>query len=490
LPTFLDDSFDPSPYAPVTRLAWNEFYVDVERSPHLDKCHPALNLVQGSAFRRKLAELRKRPLVDYQQEMSLKRQVLQRLARCCCEEDPAGERQMEGFGLANPTVAEYAGFRAARERIKTSWRSWPQELREGRLLPGDYDRQVQRYYLYTQWLLHEQVASLTRKASGTNVGLYLDYPLGVHPDGFDVWRHQHLFLLGASAGAPPDPVFTRGQNWSFPPFHPEALREDGYRYHIECLRHHMKPAKMLRIDHVMGFHRMFIVPNGGAPEDGVYVRYNSEEFYAILSTESHRARTMVVGEDLGTVPSYVRPAMGRHGVHRTYVVQYELSSNDSQSITGVPRHSVASINTHDMPPLEAFWQGLDIVDRARAGLTDARSAKQEERDRTAQKANYVAFLEDGGRPKQRDRSVSTSVLDGTLEFLGASPATAVIVNLEDLWHETELQNLPGTGPERPNWQRKARYGLEEFTRSESVLAALRRVDSRRRQRRGHATKGL
>jgi 4-alpha-glucanotransferase len=490
LPVFLDDSFDPSPYSPVSRLAWNEFYVDVERSPHLNRCPAAQDLITSSSFQRTLARLRKAPLVAYREQMGLKRRVLEHLARCCCEEGAVGERLLQDFRLRNPTLEEYARFRAARERVGASWRSWPPRLRDVRLGPGDYDSEVQRYYLYAQWLLHQEIESLGDKARRANVGLYLDYPLGVHPDGFDVWRHKHLFMLDASAGAPPDPVFTSGQDWGFPPLHPEALRRDGYWYYRSCLRHHMACARILRIDHVMGFHRMFVIPEGMGPRDGVYVRYHPEEFYAVLAIESQRARTLVAGEDLGTVPPYVRPAMRRRGVHRTYVVQYELGANGCDFVPAVPRHSVASVNTHDMPPLEAFWRGLDIGDRVRAGLTDARSAKREEKDRKAQKAFFTSFLEGRGQPGWGDHSGSTSVLDGALEFLSASPATAVIVNVEDLWEETESQNLPGTGPEHTNWRRKARYALEEFSQKEPVVAALRRVDRARRRGRGHARKGL
>ena len=124
----------------------------------------------------------------------------------------------------------------------------------------------------------------------------------------------NLSLLSASGGAPPDGLFVKGQDWGFPPLHPEAMRRQGYRYYIDCVRHHMALASMLRIDHVMGLHRAFWVPEGFNAADGLYVHHPAEEYYAILSLESHRQRTQIVGENLGTVPFYVNEAMERHDI--------------------------------------------------------------------------------------------------------------------------------------------------------------------------------
>ena len=120
--------------------------------------------------------------------------------------------------------------------------------------------------------------SLTVGANARRSGaaLYLDFPLGVNRDGYDVWREREVYSPSAcNGGAPPDGIFVKGQNWGFPPLHPEAIRQQGYRYYIDCLRHHMGSAGMLRIDHVMGLHRAFWVPDGFSATDGVYVHYRA-----------------------------------------------------------------------------------------------------------------------------------------------------------------------------------------------------------------------
>jgi len=481
LPTFLDNPYDPSPYAPVSRLAWNEFYVDVSRAPELDKCAAAQALLSSSSFLEEVERLRSLPLVDYRRQMVLKREILEELSRCCFATNSQSLELLRRFTRGHPEIEDYARFRAAYESRPGPWHSWPQPLREGVLTEHDYDEDIQRYYLYTQWLLHRQIESLSEKAQKSGPGICLDYPLGVHPSGYDVWRYQDMFIHKASVGAPPDPVFKCGQNWSSPPVHPEKLRQRGYDYYIACLRHHLRHAGMLRLDHVMGFHRLFIIPDGMEPSQGVYVRYHPEEFYAILSLESHRGRALIVGEDLGTVPREVRPAMRQHSIHRSYVVQYELCSDPRKQLPAVPPDTVASLNTHDMPPFAAFWQGFDIKQRLDLDLVDKAGARVEAENREAMKDALITTVASRGWPIENTPADQQSVLKAALSLLSASRATVVLVNLEDLWLETEPQNVPGTQAKHPNWHRKAQYGFEAFCQLPAVIDVLREVNRIRRQ---------
>jgi 4-alpha-glucanotransferase len=481
LPIFLDDPCDPSPYTPVSRLAWNEFYVDVSHAPELDKCAAAQALLSSSSFLEEVERLRSLPLVDYQRQMVLKREILEELSRCCFANNSRSLESLRRFTRGHPEIEDYARFRAACEGRRGSWHSWPQPLREGVLTERDYDEVIQQYYLYTQWLLDGQIESLSKKAQKSGAGICLDYPLGVHPGGYDVWRYQDMFIHKASVGAPPDPVFKCGQNWCSPPLHPEKLRQRGYDYYIACLRHHLRYAGMLRIDHIMGLHRLFIIPEGMEPAQGVYVRYSPEEFYAILSLESKRARALIVGEDLGTVPPDVRPAMRQHSLHRSYVVQYELCSDSGKQLPAVPRNAVASLNTHDMPPFAAFWQGLDIKQRLELNLLNRASARVEANNREAIRDAMISSVGEKGWPIEKTPPDQQSVLKAALSLLSASKAAVVLVNLEDLWLDTEPQNVPGTEAEHPNWRRKARYGFETFCQLPAVVDVLREVDRIRKQ---------
>ena len=287
LATFLDEPFNPSPYAPVSRLFWNEFYLDVERIAELQQC-PEAKSIMSASFATEMQRLSALSLVDYRRLMALKRRVLEALARSLLSHDGDRRISFERYVETHPVAEDYAAFRAKNERERKSWLYWPAENRDGTLRPEDFDEDARRYHLYVQWQCEEQTAALCDHARARNSALYLDLPLGVNRDGYDVWRERELFALNMNGGAPPDGLFIKGQNWGFPPLQPENIRRQGYRYYIDCLRHHMRTARMLRVDHVMGLHRAFWVPDGFRATDGVYVRYRAAEFYAILNLESHR----------------------------------------------------------------------------------------------------------------------------------------------------------------------------------------------------------
>ena len=462
LATYLDEPFAPSPYQPVSRLFWNEFYLDVTRSPEFGASPEARALFDDRAFQAELASLKAAPLVDYKGGMKLKRRVLEACLRHLLA-DGSGSGRLAAFrrwAEENPGARDYARFRAAVEKQRAPWTKWPERLQEGTLLGGDYEPEAEHYHLYVQWLAREQFQNLSAGARQRGLSLYLDFPLGVHGGGYDVWRGQAIFVREASSGAPPDELFGGGQDWHFPPLHPERLREQGYRYFIACLRHHLRHAGILRLDHVTGLHHLYWIPAGLPAAEGVYVRYRSEEFYAVLTLESRRSQSLIVGEDLGTVPGYVRRAMARHRIQRMYILPFETTGDSGRVLRPVPANALAALNTHDMPPFAAYWQ--------------SRRGKEE-------RLTLPAYLYRRGlleTPTQK----TGALLRGCLAHLAASRARVVLVNLEDLWLETEPQNIPGTVDQYPNWRRKARCTLEEISRMPEVLEALAEL-SRLRNRR-------
>lgn len=480
LAAFLDEPCEPSPYTPASCLFWNEFYLDLTRIPEMQRSPAAQALLRSSAFQAELEAIQESPLVSYRRAMALKRKVLEEGARVFFAEPGGRQTAFQRFLEAHPKAEDYARFRAVAERQRAAWPAWPGALRDGQVKWGDCDEEAQRYHLYVQWVTHEQLQVLAATARQAGPGLYLDLPLGVHPGSYDVWREREVFALGATGGAPPDSFFIRGQNWGFPPLHPEKLRAQGYRYYIACLRHLLENAGIVRVDHVMGLHRLFWIPRGLEVKDGVYVRKRAEEFYAILTLESHRYRTLIVGEDLGTVPRYVRLAMARHRILGSHVLQFEVSPDPARALRSVPAECVTSLNTHDVRPLAGFWQGLDIDDRVELGLLDQAAAQRQREHRQSLRQALVSFL-------QRERWLAArstelaAVVKACLAYLAASPARIALVNLEDLWLEVEQQNTPGTRFERPNWRRKARYAFEMFCQFPQLLDTLRELDKQRKR---------
>jgi len=423
---------DPSPYSPVSRLFWNELYIDVNRLPEYGG-----------------EPLEPMPLagdVNYARVMAAKRRLLEQLAERATDIDESN-RELEA----------YARFRKSR---------------------GDGSAS---YHRYVQTRMSQQMRVIADDARAHGLGLYLDFPLGVSPDGYDVQRFSGCFAKGASVGAPPDLFFTKGQNWGFPPLDPDATRESQHNYFRASIRHHVEHAGILRIDHHMGLHRLFWIPAGAEAKDGVYVHYPADELYAILTLESQRNQCVIVGEDLGTVPPYVPAKMKEHGIRRMYVVQYELKPEGEEPAGAPPAESIASINTHDMPTFAGFWRGDDIGDRVEQHLLDERGAERERRTRQQMRDSLCRFLE--ARALLDSGSDDTvAILEAVMGFLGSSEAEIVLVNLEDLWLEPEPQNVPGIG-ER-SWRRRMRLSLDAARHDATTRRILRTVDRTRRQEDG------
>lgn len=462
--TEADRPFDPSPYAPASRLFWNELYLDPVRCPEFAGSREAQVLVESAEMRQEVAALRRTEHVDYRRAMAVKRRVLEALSRAFHGGPGPGRAEALTRYLAeHPEAESYARFRASIEHHRGPWPTWPER--------PDSSEDARRYHLYVQWATDEQIHQVAPR-TGEGGGLYLDLPLGVHPDGFDVWSDRASFALDVAAGAPPDSFFTSGQNWGFAPLHAERIRENGYSYLRACLAHHLRAASALRIDHAMSLHRLFWIPSGMETRDGVYVRYKSDEMYAVLALASMRHRSALVGEDLGLVPPPVRPAMRRHGVLGMHVVQYALRPDAADPLDPPRQDAVASLNTHDMPPFAAWLQGLDVADRKDLGLLDEDQAAWDRGVRLAQRRALHAFLQRQGLPAE---DTLDSLLFFTLVHLRRQSIPLLLVNLEDLWLEIDPQNVPGTSLERPNWRRKLRYGLEQFKTSAEVLGRLRAV---------------
>jgi len=462
-----------SPYSPTSRLFWNEFYLDLDRLPELARSEAARALLHSEESGREFEELRSSGLVDYGRQMRLKRAVLERLAADFFAAESDRMPAFRAYLAEHPEVESYAQFQATGERLGRDWRSWPTSVDR-----SDHDIRAYHYHLYAQWQAEEQLGSLAAKAREKGLSWYLDFPVGVDFNSFDVWSHPDAFATGASVGCPPDSVFTNGQNWGFPPLHPERQREQGYKYLIASFRNHFRYANALRIDHVMGLHRLFWIPAGAEAKHGAFVSTPAEEIYAILSVESHRQSAWLVGEDLGTVPPEVAGALGDHGVRGMYVIQYEIHPDTAEPLRAVPEATVASVNTHDMPPFAAFWGGIDLDDRKELGLLDAGSLVLEREAREGQRRALVGFLRSEGM-LAGSADDAGSVLQAASDWLAASPASVLLLNLEDLWLETEPQNTPNTYLERPNWRRKLRRTFEGFANDPALLAALKKVDELR-----------
>jgi 4-alpha-glucanotransferase len=487
LPTFLDAAlFEPSPYSPVSRRFWNEIYIDLAAVPEVTESPAARQALAEAEQALARAGALTSPLVDYRRVAAAKRRVLEAAAARLLEAGSDRQGALAAFAAAHPDLDRYAAFRAACERFGGPWQSWPGAARGGQLTEAEAPPAARHYHRYVQFVADAQIAGASESAGAA---LLFDLPLGGHPAGFDVWADQGLFLDGVTTGAPPDPLNANGQDWGNPPVHAERARATGYAYPLACIRHLLAYSGVLRIDHVMGLHRIFCLPQGFTG-DGAYLRSHAEEFYALFCLESHRARggrgAMIVGEDLGTVPSYIRSAMRAHGIYRSYVGEFAIrpGAAGSGALETPPAASFASLDTHDLPPFAAFWRGTDIDEGVEIGVITEQQAAQRSRERAAQREQLAGALAAAGLLPAAGSGAPPSeeeVLEAWLAWLAGSPARAVVITLDDLWGETGAQNLPGTVDEHPNWRRRAAKSIEAIRSTPTVVGRLTRINDARRQ---------
>lgn len=429
----------PSPYAPASRRAWNELFIDLAAAPGWEGEIPVYT---GN------------PLwVDYDVAAPAIREALARYTATAMYQ-PQLRSQIDEFATANPEAVHYASFRARCDRYGRNWRAWPNDA------IGQPDRKA--YHLVGQWLATEQLNDLSDRLETRGQHLYLDLPIGCHPDGYDIWDQQDLFAP-ASVGAPPDLLFRGGQEWGLPATIPARSRQAHHVGFIKAVRHQLSVAGILRVDHVMGLHRAWWVPHGLSATEGAYVLHPTDELFAILCLESHRANASVIGENLGTVPEAVGQALDAHRLLGMKVAVDGLNDPTADELI--------ALTTHDTPPFAAWWKKQDIDDGEALGVYSDGRGDDARRDRDETLAYIQDLLDTDGLERTRD---------AILEWMARSAASVAVVNVDDLWAEERRQNVPGTDTERPNWRARHAVTMEQLMVNTEILAQLEHLHDLRR----------
>jgi 4-alpha-glucanotransferase len=489
--------YDISPYSPTSRLFLNELYIDVEQ---VEECRtdPAVRAcLTNPTFRAQLDAARRSEFVEYDAVAAAKRTVLdlcyQAFARDNFEgSDPDRSPTTERGRLFQQYVRQegesldhYALFRVLEQEQQREpsspkmWMEWPEPYREPSSdavaeFRNRHTRQI-RAVQYVQWLAHGQLGALVHRAgeAGMPIGLYYDLALGSDRAGADGWRFQPVLAMEADCGAPPDALGPEGQNWGFSPADPMRLRASGYEYVIQLLRRNFRYGGAIRIDHVMALFRLFWIPRGMPASNGTYVHYPADDLLAILALESVRAKVLVIGEDLGTVPDWVRHRLGTAGVLSYRVFYFERTWEGAWKPPGAyPSQSLAVVGTHDLPTLSGYWEGADIETRARLGLVSSEDAKMSAlAERQREKSAIIAALRSEGLwpPGLPDDAAHGPAMTWELAraihvYLARTPAWLVLANVEDVIGARAQTNVPGTVDQHPNWRRKLMPTVEELIR--------------------------
>ncbi len=452
------------PYSPSSRLFFNPLFADPEIVFGPERV--AQHRLDGQAGEQAL-------LVDWRPAAEAKLALLRRLFDDFESRDVAtgselaqafvgfvreGGDLLQGHALFEALHGKWLGS----EPALGFWRDWPPEFRHGLARPDEPEMaafmgaegHTVRFHQFLQWLAARSFEAAQKAAvgAGMKIGLISDLAIGMDRAGSHAWSRQSDLLLGLNIGAPPDEFNRAGQDWGLSGFSPQALVATGFDPFLSTVRAAMRYAGGVRIDHIMGLQRLWLVPEGASAADGAYLDYPLDDFLHLLALESHRHGAVVIGEDLGTVPRGFRRRLAQAGIAGMDVMWFERNRGSFRAPTRWRRDAVSMTTTHDLPTVAGWWRGSDIEVRSALGLSAAGEAEQRPSDRRRLWQAFVAAgTAEGPAPAPDDPAPA---VDAALGFVASSPAPLMLAPLEDLLGLAEQPNLPGTIDEHPNWRRR------------------------------------
>lgn len=468
---------EASPYLPISRRYASPLYIRVEDVPEYARLDPA----QREGIQRLARPLRERgrtaDLLDRDAVWEAKLAALEVLFEV--PRAPGREAALHTYlEREGHTLVEFATWCALAEEHGTDYRNWPAHLRDAgsRAVGAEALRRWPRveFHRWLQWVLDEQLAQVhnTALTGGMGLGIVHDLAIGVQPGGADAWMYGDALVPGLHVGAPPDEFNQHGQDWGQPPWHPHRLAELGYGPFRQILDQSLAHAGGVRVDHVMGMFRLWCVPRGAPADQGTYVQYDHEGMVGTLALAAHRADAVVIGEDLGTVQPWMREHLSDRGILSTSVLWFEQDSGGSPlTPERWRRNCLATIGTHDLPPVASFLSAEHVELRDRLGLLN-RPVSEERADAEALVQRWRGLLVELGLLEADVDPLAdpAAVVAAMHSYLAATPARMLGVALTDVVGERRMQNQPGTSTGYPNWRIPLTNGEGEPVLVDELLA--------------------
>ena len=353
-----------------------------------------------------------------------------------------------------------------------------------------------RFFRYVQWIAHEQWSATKRYAEERGVALMGDIPFGVSYYSADAFAHPEEFALEWSGGAPPEPYFKDdeftqkwGQNWGIPLYRWDVMRGKNFAWWRQRVRGVQNFFHVFRIDHVLGFYRIYAFPwrptrnheflhlnweemlqrtegkephfaprDDSSAENCEANKHEGEEYLRVVLEEA--GGTRVVGEDLGTVPKYVRPSLHSLGIAGFKIPQWE--DHDGRVTPGneYERMSVATYATHDHKPLRLMWE---------EAFEKPAATREQSRQELEKIAVFAAM-----QPPQGPIEFEKDFYPHAMRALFACNSWLAIVMITDLLGHKERFNTPGMATSS-NWTRRMKRSVQTLQTSRTVKQKMRLV---------------
>ena len=350
---------DGVPYSALSAFALDPIYVALDRIPGIE-AH--LDLL--AEFAAAAAELNRSPRVAYRRVRETKFALLGRALERL--DGPGLEAELSAFDADNPWLADYLPYRAIKEREGfASWEDWDERWQgeDGIARIREIAPDRIRFHRFAQWVLDRQFREARAAAQRHGVLIEGDIPILVARDSADVWRHRGLFRLDVSAGAPPDMYAHDGQNWGFPTYDWSAHQADGHAWWRARLKHAERFYHLYRIDHVVGFFRIWTIPAGESSGRNGEFEPSDESRWGdhgrgILSMMLDASTMLPLGEDLGTIPDVCRATLADLGICGFKVQRWEKRWHGDRRFiepSDYPPLSMATLSTHDSEILAQWW---------------------------------------------------------------------------------------------------------------------------------------
>ncbi len=462
LHSLMDDRMEePSPYFPNSRMFLNPLYIDIDAIPE----YPGPD---AAGLDDAIRQLRSHERLDYRAVAALKTRALEiAYAAFLAGASPDRRAAFSQFrARRSDSLFRFACFEFLRRKFDCPWWEWPRQLRRGdaEALTSIRESEGTRigFFEFVQWVADEQLerCRLRARARGMPIGLYLDIAVGVRSDGFDAWCDQEAVLAGIAVGAPPDALNSLGQNWGLAGFNPVGLEQRRFEPFRQLLHAAMRYAGAVRLDHVLGLQRLYIIPHGISAKDGTYIRLPFQALLATAALASVQQQCVLIGEDLGTVPEDFRETLMDWGIWSYQVMLFERTQGGGFARPEAYReNALVTFATHDLPTFAGWRAHRDLALKRSLHINPGET--DEDRRRASEALDQAL----------RERGIERNDFAAVTRYLADTPSRLLVISLEDLLGVQEQVNLPGTIDEHPNWRQPLPIALEEL-RGHASLAAV------------------